>query len=416
MNWLQTRLNEFDDDFAVATLTGDEQGKKTLFKELYGFRDEYFKVIINQVFISTEEEQSLCKILQSPLTEECDARLIISAQMIAQYRSFDARRMKQLAKIYCTAPSDRLKQEALVALLVCRPSRVDQQYFQYEIRAVMDLLGTSPTLPEDLLMLQMQLLETTKTKQTQEDVKQNVMPVFRAHIENLDNEKFMDKAEDAMEQMREMQKRGADIYYEGFEHAKRFPFFYTLSNWFMPFSEHHPAVQVYKSEELPTELVLQLMEGQDFCESDKYSFFICAGAVKNQFPPEVIEMLKKGDLVPALPASDEQDGNFYRRVYIQDLYRFFFLYPKQEVPANPFKVKDTYWLWTMEALKPVIINAIDKLLTRENNQKRNLAMVYWLAESVYDLGFYNTAKEYYDRIFLLTNENPMECDNYQNLL
>ncbi len=60
MNWLQTRLNEFDDDFAVATLTGDEQGKKTLFKELYGFRDEYFKVIINQVFISTEEEQSLC--------------------------------------------------------------------------------------------------------------------------------------------------------------------------------------------------------------------------------------------------------------------------------------------------------------------------------------------------------------------
>ncbi len=86
------------------------------------------------------------------------------------------------------------------------------------------------------------------------------------------------------------------------------------------------------------------------------------------------------------------------------------------MPANPFKVKDTYWLWTMEALKPVIINAIDKLLTRENNQKRNLAMVYWLAESVYDLGFYNTAKEYYDRIFLLTNENPMECDNYQNLL
>ena len=52
--------------------------------------------------------------------------------------------------------------------------------------------------------------------------------------------------EESFQKMAEMQKQGTDIYFGGFSQMKRFPFFNELSNWFVPFYSHHPAVaEVY---------------------------------------------------------------------------------------------------------------------------------------------------------------------------
>lgn len=53
----------------------------------------------------------------------------------------------------------------------------------------------------------------------------------------------MERAEESMQRMMEMQKQGADIYFGGFSQMKRFPFFSSVSNWFVPFSKQNPDME-----------------------------------------------------------------------------------------------------------------------------------------------------------------------------
>ena len=54
------------------------------------------------------------------------------------------------------------------------------------------------------------------------------------------SEERMEKLEATYRRMMDMQKQGADIYFGGFSQMKRFPFFYDISNWLVPFYIQHP--------------------------------------------------------------------------------------------------------------------------------------------------------------------------------
>ena len=82
----------------------------------------------------------------------------------------------------------------------------------------------------------------------------------------------MEELEASFQKISDMQKRGADIYFGGFSHMKRFSFFYTLCNWFMPFYTEHPQLQHLTQGLLQSNFIKQLMLHGPFCDSDKYSF------------------------------------------------------------------------------------------------------------------------------------------------
>ena len=76
-----------------------------------------------------------------------------------------------------------------------------------------------------------------------------------------------------------MQKQGADVFFDGFSQMKSFDFFNTASNWFVPYYEANPALYP----------LLEILEGDDtflrtlklshsFCDGDKYSFSFCMAA------------------------------------------------------------------------------------------------------------------------------------------
>ena len=75
-----------------------------------------------------------------------------------------------------------------------------------------------------------------------------------------------------------MQIEGSDVFIATFAHLKSFPFFKTLSNWFLPFYPAHSAV-VENVGAGKMALAEVIQHAPYLCNSDKYSFCLSLGAL-----------------------------------------------------------------------------------------------------------------------------------------
>ena len=124
-----------------------------------------------------------------------------------------------------------------------------------------------------------------------------------------------------------------------FQQLKRFDFFNSMSNWFVPFHRDHPEISKSFSdkEEINIRLLESLEKAFYICNSDKYSFAINFRAIPDQqrtmivtnFEAEFAQMKEMASEEQVLDQSLASNSIFIQ--YIQDLYRFYKLYPlKQE--------------------------------------------------------------------------------------
>ncbi|MDR1258507.1 MAG: tetratricopeptide repeat protein [Tannerellaceae bacterium] len=137
-----------------------------------------------------------------------------------------------------------------------------------------------------------------------------------------------------VEEFNELQQEGADVMHSTFINLKSFPFFREMSNWFLPFTVGHSIfMDLPPGEESFETDIIGIMTMMPFmCNSDKYSFYLSI----MQFPREMREAMS-GQLFGQASEINEQSrekmSDPQRRTetlagqYIQDLYRFFKLYP-----------------------------------------------------------------------------------------
>ena len=86
-----------------------------------------------------------------------------------------------------------------------------------------------------------------------------------------------------------------------------------------------------------------MVEKGPFCNSDKYSFVFAFQQVINQIPQNMREMLERGEATVNELAIEELESPAYiRRTYLQDLYRFFRLFPMRATFVNPFDVNGSF--------------------------------------------------------------------------
>lgn len=136
-----------------------------------------------------------------------------------------------------------------------------------------------------------------------------------------------------MQEFSELQQEGADVMHSTFVHLKNFPFFRELSNWFLPFTTKHSAFGNEFDKNTAEKLMLDSMTMAGFmCNSDKYSLYFsmmqlpqeARKMMMNQFDSQASEMIQqnKEELISKRGKLETISGQ-----YIQDLYRFFKLYP-----------------------------------------------------------------------------------------
>lgn len=360
------KLESFVQDAALASLsiTGGEDSSLYKIYELHqGYLNRLFGSIVVSPIWSDETAIIYEQTLLSPTIDQSDAQVMVSAIMLALLNVFDVNKWLTLVRVYMKAEVQELRQRALVGWALTMPRR-EADLFPAIKKVLADVCRSDETRRE-LLELQMQLFLSLQTDADNEEIQRDIMPVimknsdlkltrngFVEKDDNIDDilgndssDKKITEMEEKMRKMMDMKKSGSDIYFGGFSHMKRFAFFYQLSNWFAPFSMEHPDLASAIAG-VNRKFIEKAVAHGPFCSSDKYSFVLALSSVVHKLPESVREVMESGSGIVDSALESDADRfapTYVRRMYLQDLYRFFNLHMDKSDFFNPFEESEAYF-------------------------------------------------------------------------
>lgn len=144
-----------------------------------------------------------------------------------------------------------------------------------------------------------------------------------------------------LEELAEMQSDGADVMMVTFSQLKKFPFFRSPNNWFLPFDSHNPELHLQERDADLLNAICRV--SPSICDSDKYSLALAVAqtpenhrkAFMSQFESQFNQMSE--EVREKLPDSSKPD--FDREIIksMRDFYRYFMLATNTGDYHNPFK-------------------------------------------------------------------------------
>ena len=435
----------------------------TVYREHQQFMDQLFNYLLVSHSWSEGVGNDFEDLLTTPTVDSIDQQLMASAITLSALNQFDMVKFRLLVNVYRRAVDEQVRQRALTgwALLL---SAGWMPIYPEQAQIVTGLLS-SEKVCQELTELQIQIIYCLDSERDTQTIEKEIMPdllkngqirVTRNGIEELEEDQIedilhpdiaeerMEKLEQSITRMMDMQKEGADIYYGGFSQMKRFAFFNRLSNWFVPFYLQHPDMKEYVNDE-NLKLAHALMSMSPFCNSDQYSFLLASRQVLAKLPKNLRDIIGKGEIALASDvARNEEKASpaYIRRLYLMDLYRFFRLHPARNEFSNPFMVSNVgegaclffclpvFTGSPLESYKDGVIRLMKRkkmndpalnLLDSYSEEHHNVQYYLWQyqfekalaldpqnekalagrARELFDLGNYEEAVEAYDNLLLL---------------
>lgn len=360
-DFIRTVLESFVSDVALLSINvGDEKGKR---EELY----QRHQIFIERLFASltiacqwSEGERDFWSgLLISPTIDNNDALVLTSAITISAMNTFDANKTLTLAYVYHNAVETSLRERALTGFIFSLYDAHDYDELFPEIVDKTKEIANTPEAAHEIFELQEQIFYCMNADSDTKKIHDDIMPGIKQHspyrvdgsgtIEEKEvdrlreiihpdaEDKAMEEIEKSMQKISDMQKQGADIYFGGFSYMKRFPFFSVAANWFLPYYTGQPEVDKIRRTMENTRFIDMVLTKSSFCESDKYSFTFAVAHVYNRLPANIREMLNTNQAIAfEMPEGEADNPTLVRRLYLQDLYRFFRLHPQHADITNPF--------------------------------------------------------------------------------
>lgn len=361
LDFLTETLESFVSDLAMLSLNSnpDEVSRKK--SEIYERHYKTMETLFNSVVISCQMSNEMhdywTNILTSPTIDVSDAQLLVSALTLSTIREFDINKTRILADVYANATDTALRQRALIGFVLSVDDRMMSVY--PELERVIERVSALPGAAREMMELQKQIFYCLNAERDKKKIENEIIPNLtgkspfringRGMIEERETNKMqdilnpdaedkaMEQIEESMQKISDMQKQGADIYFGGFSHMKRFPFFASVSNWFLPYFPDQPDVARARQNMDGGKFVDVLISKSAFCESDKYSLTFAMESIYNHMPPNLREALSSADMLKEnIPKEETESPTYIRRQYLQDLYRFFNLHLQHEGMPNPF--------------------------------------------------------------------------------
>ena len=366
---IREELETFVSEAALLELE-PEHLRKVRQQELFRQHQHQMTVLFDYVYTSeiwTDGRASAMEeMLLSPTVDSNDQQLIVSAVMLSLLEHFDMAKFRMLVHVYQRAMDEQVRQRALIGWVLTLDSRWADSVYP-EQKALVDELLEDEKCCRELVDLQKQFIFCINAEQDTQTIQREIMPdlmknqnfrMTRNGIEETEDdamedilnpgaqEKKLEQLEESFQRMINMQKQGADIYFGGFSRMKHFSFFNELSNWFVPFYMQHPAVAEMIDKSGLNKFLQTMTLNGPFCNSDKYSFVFAFQQVVSQIPQNMREMLERGEAAVNEIAPEELKSAVYiRRIYLQDLYRFFRLFPQRSEFVNPFDQEESHYLF-----------------------------------------------------------------------
>ena len=366
---IREELESFVSDIALADLEPEHvsEAKK---KEIYARHHESMVILFDYILTSGLWTDGFAtameEMLLSPTLDTNDQQLLISSVMLSSINYFDMAKFRMLVHVYQRATDIFVRQRALVGWVLALHSDLGQNIYQEEVQLVEKLLEDEAVC-KDLVELQQQIIYCINAEADNAMIQQEIMPdliksqgfritkngVVEQEEDELNDilhpdetEKNMEKMEASFHRMVDMQNQGSDIYFGGFSQMKRFPFFTELANWFVPFYPDHPSITEALSKFKSSRFLQMMLNGGPFCNSDKYSFLLAFSQVINSIPAQVRELMDRGEVgLYEVPTEERQKPAYIRRIYLQDIYRFFRIFKQRDCFRTIFSPTDERYLF-----------------------------------------------------------------------
>ena len=356
-------LENFVSDMALLSLEPENvqaEKSRTLYEQHQRLLCHLFNYMLTSELWHTADAETCMDILLSPTVDSIDQQLIVSSITLAALNLFDIHKFKTLVRVYQQSTDERVRQRALVGWALVADAGKSSIY--PEVKDIIALACEDENCCKELAELQMQMVFCMEAEADTRRIQDEIMPdlLKNSHIkitrqglvdadeDTLEDilhpdaaEQNMEKMEESMKKMADMQQQGADIYFGGFSQMKRFPFFNEAGNWLMPFYPQHPGISTIWNKTRGRKFLHLITKLGAFCDSDKYSFVLAFEMVLDRLPASMLSMIEQGEAVP-MPVGGEvapetqHDPAFIRRIYLQNLYRFFKIYPSRSEFRNPF--------------------------------------------------------------------------------
>lgn len=363
---IKAGLENFVTDTAMLSLEM-ETARKEKSKELYRRHNDFMQALFCHIIVSrqwSEHDSEFFKtLLLSPTVDTIDAQLLVSALTLATMNNMDVNKFGVLVHVYMNSTDEKVRQRALVGWVFSLSSRAKTRP---RMKSLVAQALESDDVVNELADLQKQVMYCMNAEQDTDTIRRDIMPelmknnnlkITRFGISEKDedpmadvfdpgaSDRAMEKMEESFQKMMNMQKAGSDIYFGGFSQMKRFPFFYNVANWFCPFYIEHPEISQTAGNLEGTPLLINILNNGPFCDSDKYSFTLAVASIINRLPDNIKEMFNAPEtLGPAVSAEDQRQPAYIRRMILQDMYRFFRLFPQRGQLVNPFDDKNATFI------------------------------------------------------------------------
>lgn len=318
--------------------------------------------VFNFIWLSDKYTDDDIRLIQSVRTSASlpwhQKSLVVSAVTLSLLSCFDEEKFLILCDFY----DDREEgtwQRAFTGLIVSLYLYNNREALYPRILQRLDIYAADDRFGQDMERLFVQVIKAKGTETVTQKFREEIMPDI-ARIESklrekldLDNILPDDYAEDKnpnwevlfsdspgllekIEQMSELQMNGHDLFMGTFSMLKHFDFFNEISNWFQPFYRENEALlsELPSDEDFDREAFLDGLQNAFYmCDSDKYSFGLNIHSLpveQRKFMAGMFGMeagnLKDISEEERLLNKPEGEAHAFTQ-YIQDLYRFYKLYP-----------------------------------------------------------------------------------------
>jgi tetratricopeptide (TPR) repeat protein len=372
---IRASLESFVSELALLELQPEAERRRKS-NDLYTRHNEQMRDLFDYILTSRQwrprQADAFLDMLLSPTLASIDQQLIVSAITLSATQNFCYQKFRILSEVWLQATDEPLRQRALVGWVLAAASDSRAWHLYTEVYDTVSRLCSDEATRQELAELQMQLVYCQQADQDHATIQKEILPdimsgsrikftgkgLVEMDEDSLDDilhpeasEMAMERMEQSIQRMVDMQKQGADIYFGGFSQMKRFPFFSDISNWFVPFYPQHPAISQTWQNVRGGKFLRAITRAGAFCDSDKYSFVLAFTQVLDRLPANLLQMIEKGEasaeaLGGEMAQEAQQAPAFIRRVYLQNLYRFFRIFHARSEFTTPFGQEGSYLFFT----------------------------------------------------------------------
>ena len=373
---IQKQLKEISDSWALTDLLDAGDVKNARERELSVKRERVGSELFNYTFVSPrageKQELEYTSFINNQDISVREKLLFVSALTLNLFHRFDGRKMCVLMDA-CRSNQEAIRQRAIVGLIIVLQMYDVRWQLYPECQFKLDALAEDDSFRRSVLAVVKQLIRSRETEEISRKLTEEIIPEMmkfnslagkKLNMQDLMGETdFADKNPDwqkelensglanKLQEYSSLQMEGADVFHSTFSNLKNFSFFGELSNWFLPFDTQYSELQPLFSDKDGLNGLLQtaVLNSSHMCNSDKYSFALSL----LQIPVSQRQMMagRFGEEADQLKEMQKDAESLNPKVnedvisnqYIQDLYRFFKLYPYKNNFFDIFKLRLNFY-------------------------------------------------------------------------